>query len=140
MILASFLKISELIFGACFMFLGQFYFIKRNLCHKFSDYFKMLKQKYYHASRVWGISFIFMTTSFNKCRRITTFCDYNKATTKLYFLTTKYWPIYWPSLNRKQLFGQKGLFQYLWNNILWYFFRTENHSPFSFFLYALYNT
>ena len=62
LILAPFLKISELIFGACFMFLGPFYFIKRNLCHKFSDYFKMLKQKYYYTSWGWGISFIFMMT------------------------------------------------------------------------------
>ena len=34
---------------------------------------------------------------YDKC----SLCDNNKATTKLYFLTTKYWPIYWPSLNRK---------------------------------------
>ena len=65
LILAPFLKISELIFGACFMFLGPFYFIKRNLCHKFSDYFKMLKQKYYYTSWVWGIFFIFMMTQFH---------------------------------------------------------------------------
>ena len=62
LIIAPCLKISELIFGARFMFLGSFYFIKRNLGHTLSDFFKMLKQKYYYISWVWGIFFIFMMT------------------------------------------------------------------------------